>query len=162
AVFIPSFFMEGAARSLFLPLSLAVGFSMVASFILSSTFVPVLSCWILRQSGSTSDHVRESSFARFQRKYADSAQRIISLRRPITAGYVVAAIILILFVGGRLGREIFPRVDAGQLQLRMHAPTGTRIERTEELALQTLDQIKEEAGQDKVDVSLGFVGVQPS
>src|SRR5207245_1947871 len=48
AVFIPSFFMQGAARNLFVPLSLAVGFSMVTSYLLSSTFVPVVSCWLLR------------------------------------------------------------------------------------------------------------------
>src|SRR5437588_5330889 len=48
AVFLPSFFMEGAARALFVPLSLAVGFSMVTSYVLSSTFVPVLSVWLLR------------------------------------------------------------------------------------------------------------------
>jgi multidrug efflux pump subunit AcrB len=43
AVFLPSFFMQGAARALFVPLSLAVGFAMIASYILSSTFVPVVS-----------------------------------------------------------------------------------------------------------------------
>ena len=48
AVFIPSFFMQGAARGLFVPMSLAVGFSMIASYILSSTFVPVVSTWLLR------------------------------------------------------------------------------------------------------------------
>ena len=48
AVFIPSFFMQGAARALFVPLSLAVGFSMIACYLLSSTFVPVLSVWLLR------------------------------------------------------------------------------------------------------------------
>ena len=48
AVFIPSFFMQGAPRAMFVPLSLAVGFSMVASYLLSSTFVPVLSVWLLR------------------------------------------------------------------------------------------------------------------
>src|SRR6185369_17385371 len=56
AVFLPSFFMAGAARSLFVPLSLAFGFSMVASYFLSSTFVPVLSVWLLRHyhpTGST-------------------------------------------------------------------------------------------------------------
>src|SRR5262245_15504763 len=49
AVFVPSFFMEGAARALFVPLSLAVGFAMVTSYFLSSTFVPVLSVWLLKQ-----------------------------------------------------------------------------------------------------------------
>src|SRR5262249_32735410 len=48
AVFLPSLFMEGAARSLFVPMALAVGFSMLASYVLSSSFVPVLSTWLLR------------------------------------------------------------------------------------------------------------------
>ena len=48
AVFIPAFFMQGAAKALFTPLALAVGFSMIASFVLSSTLVPVLSVWLLR------------------------------------------------------------------------------------------------------------------
>ena len=47
AVFVPSFFMTGVSRSLFVPLSLAVGFSMIASFLLSSSLVPVLSVWLL-------------------------------------------------------------------------------------------------------------------
>src|SRR6185295_16958453 len=48
AVFVPSFFMVGAAGAMFLPLSLAVGFAMVASYLLSSTLVPILSIWLLR------------------------------------------------------------------------------------------------------------------
>src|SRR5208283_3492654 len=47
AVFAPSFLMVGSTRALFVPLSLAVGFSMVASFFLSSTLVPVLSAWLI-------------------------------------------------------------------------------------------------------------------
>ncbi|MBC7815557.1 MAG: efflux RND transporter permease subunit, partial [Planctomycetaceae bacterium] len=50
AVFVPSFFMQGAARELFVPLSLAVGFSMIASYLLSSTFVPVVSTWLLKRT----------------------------------------------------------------------------------------------------------------
>jgi preprotein translocase subunit SecF len=53
AVFIPSFLMEGAARALFVPLALAVGFAMIASYILSSTFVPVLSVWLLKGKHGT-------------------------------------------------------------------------------------------------------------
>ncbi|HYH64587.1 MAG TPA: efflux RND transporter permease subunit, partial [Urbifossiella sp.] len=50
AVFIPAFVMEGAARGLFLPLALAVGFAMIASYVLSSTFVPVLCVWLLKNT----------------------------------------------------------------------------------------------------------------
>src|SRR3984957_15930645 len=49
AVFVPMFFMEGAIRNMFTPLSLAVSFSMIASYLLSSTFVPVASIWLLRR-----------------------------------------------------------------------------------------------------------------
>src|SRR5579864_866893 len=48
AIFSPTLFMEGAAKAMFLPLSLAVGFAMVTSYLLSSTLVPVLSVWVLR------------------------------------------------------------------------------------------------------------------
>ena len=47
AVFVPSLFMVGVARSLFVPLSLAVGFAMLASYLLSNTLAPVLSAWLL-------------------------------------------------------------------------------------------------------------------
>src|SRR5207249_2239723 len=48
AVFIPSFFMAGVGRQLFVPLSLAVGFAMLSSYVLSSTLVPVLSTWLMK------------------------------------------------------------------------------------------------------------------
>src|SRR5262245_16841778 len=84
AVFIPSFFMQGAARALFVPLALAVGFSMIASYLLSSTLVPVLCVWLLRarmkdeggrmkedQAGSSSSFIPHSSsfFERVQSAY---------------------------------------------------------------------------------------------
>ena len=51
----------------------------------------------------------------------------------------MAAAVLWL-VGGRLGTEIFPTVDAGQFQLRLRAPVGTRIERTEQIARHVQDR----------------------
>ncbi len=50
AVFVPSFFMIGVGRQLFVPLSLAVAFSMIASYLLSSSLVPVFSTWLMREA----------------------------------------------------------------------------------------------------------------
>src|SRR5436309_2566298 len=83
AVFIPSFFMEGAARALFVPLSLAVGFSMVASYLLASTLVPVLSTWTIRaqREGEIETAKKISSgFQRFQEFYAGAARKVVSVR----------------------------------------------------------------------------------
>ena len=65
-----------------------------------------------------------------------------------------------MIVGGDLGREIFPQVDAGQFALRLRGPPGTRIEETEKLANRTLDVIAREVGKENVEITLGFVGVQ--
>jgi multidrug efflux pump subunit AcrB len=160
AVFIPAFFMSGAARSLFVPLSLAVGFSMVGSFILSSTVVPVLSVWLLR-SAPRHDEAGESLFERFRNAYARLASAVIRRRRTIVVSYLAICSLVIAVVGGALGTEIFPTVDTGQFQLRLRAQPGTQIARTEQIALQVLEAIKREVGPDNVEISLGFVGTPP-
>ena len=160
AVFVPSFFMVGAARAMFLPLSLAVGFAMVASYLLSSTLVPILSVWLLRGH----EHVEASAvpgagaFARFQQRYARGAARVVSARWVAVAAYVVSALVIGL-VGRGLGTDIFPKVDTGQLQVRLRAPTGTRVDDTEQVALRALDIIKGEVGADNVAITLAFLGV---
>ena len=65
AVFIPSFFMTGPAHSLFLPLSLAVGFAMLASYLLSSSLVPVLANWMLKPTRKIDEKDSEGGFCRF-------------------------------------------------------------------------------------------------
>src|SRR5919108_1363761 len=81
AVFIPSFFMQGAAKALFVPLSLAVGFSMIASYILSSTFVPVMSSWLLRHY-HVDTHQSSSwfSMSSLQNGYAWLLQGVLRVR----------------------------------------------------------------------------------
>ncbi len=171
AVFIPSFFMQGAALALFVPLSLAVGFAMIASYILSSTFVPVLSVWVLRHvaTGHLSRLEEEGtfSFGRFRSVYARTLRAALPFRWLLVGGYFVAAGLLIWWVGGQLGKEIFPTVDAGIFQMRLRAPDGTRIERTEEIAKEALEIIKQEAGNDaegksNVAISLGYLGLVAS
>jgi multidrug efflux pump subunit AcrB len=157
AVFIPAFFMQGAARALFVPLALAVGFSMIASFILSSTLVPILSVWFLR--GHAGDIHDTSFFARVQNAYARLLRPIVAVRWLLVLVYLIASLAVIWVFGQKLGTEIFPTVDSGQLALRLRAPTGTRVELTEQLALKVLDLIKREAGPDHIALTMGLVGV---
>ena len=74
--------------------------------------------------------------------------------------YLLIAGAMTYLVGRTLGREIFPVVDAGQIQLRLRAPAGTRIEATEKLAQKALESIAREVGPDNVEITLGYVGVQ--
>src|SRR5579883_601402 len=156
SVFVPSFFMVGVGRQLFVPLSLAVGFAMVSSYVLSSTLVPVLSTWIMRQAHG------EDLETGFRRTYRGILRGLLKVRWPLVTAYTVLAAMLLLYLVPRTPTELFPTVDAGQFQLRLRAPIGTRIERTEEIELQALDVIRQAAGPDNVLITTAFIGVQPA
>jgi multidrug efflux pump subunit AcrB len=160
AVFVSSFFMQGAARALFVPLSLAVGYSMIASYFLSSTFVPVMSVWLLK-SGHKSGHDRQTLFDRFRAGYERVLASFVSLRWIIVPAYLVGCIAIISLIVPQLGRGVFPVVDAGQFRLRMRAPDGTHIEKAEALAKQALSIIGDEFGKDQIELTLGYVGMIP-
>jgi multidrug efflux pump subunit AcrB len=164
AVFVPSFFMTGVSRSLFVPLSLAVGFAMMASFFLSSSLVPVLSVWWLRNSHRTRDedpHARDW-VERLRDGLAAILQRVAPARGLLVVTYLVVTVGVVVAIGMTLGREIFPPSGVKAFQLRFRAPAGTKFESTELLGRDVLDVIRDTAGSDNVDITLGYVGVQPS
>lgn len=167
AVFVPSFFMQGAARSLFIPLSLAVGFSMIASYILSSTFVPVLSVWLLRHRGhvatsETAGSTSHSAFDRIAAAYGGLTKRLVSWRWVVVPAYLVASALIIAGVGSNLGLEIFPNAGVNEFRLRFRAPDGTHFDTSEQYALGVLDAVSEHVGPQNVQITLGYVGTIPS
>jgi multidrug efflux pump subunit AcrB len=159
AVFIPAFFMVGAAKALFVPLALAVGFAMLASFILSSTLVPILMVWLLPKK---TRHASEKE-GPIVKLYGGLVKAAVATRWALVPAYLAAAGLVIWQFGPRLGTEIFPKVDEGQFALRFRAPAGTQVAITEGIAKKILDIIAREAGgADKVAMSIGMVGVHNS
>jgi multidrug efflux pump subunit AcrB len=159
AVFLPSFLMVGVTRALFVPLSMAVGFAMIASYLLSSTFVPVVYIWLNRQMHrSQKESEGKTRFDHFRDRYAGWVERILARRHLVIVAYFAVAAVVIFLLGPLIGREIFPHIPQNQFQLRLRAPAGTRIEVTEQDTLKALDDIKKLAGPGNVDISLGYVG----
>ena len=161
AVFVPSFFMTGVTRALFLPLSLAVAFSMIASFLLSSSLLPVMFLWMHRRravgAGRPKGHW---SFDAFREKWRAGLHRLAGWRWLIVGAYVAIALLIIVVLGPRLGEELFPQVANNQFRLRLEAPFGTRAEDTANLATEVLRQISDAAGPGNVATTLGYVGTQ--
>jgi multidrug efflux pump subunit AcrB len=160
AVFVPSFFMVGVGRQLFVPLSLAVGFAMISSYLLSSSLVPVLATWLMKKGHSGEE--REGLFGKTRSFYSSYLKRALQFRWLLAGGYLLAAFVLLYLLAPRLGTEIFPDVNAPQFQIRLRAPTGTRVERTELVALKALDVLNREIGADNISITSGFIGVQPA
>ncbi|MCZ2074353.1 MAG: efflux RND transporter permease subunit [Bryobacterales bacterium] len=160
SVFVPSFFMTGLGRQLFVPLSLAVGFAMISSYVLSTTLVPIMAVRLMRKENHRPGDA--GLLGTLKRFYTWYLSRVLRFRWPLAAVYAATSIGLIAVLVPRLGTQIFPDVDFGQFQLRLRAPTGTRVERTETIALKTLDLLQQEIGKESIAISTAFIGVQPS
>ncbi|MGE0704910.1 MAG: efflux RND transporter permease subunit, partial [Vicinamibacterales bacterium] len=161
AVFTPALFMVGPGRALFVPLALAVTFSMAASYVLARTFVPVMAVWLLRPSHGV-DVSGLGRFERLREGYGRALGRVVAWRWALVGLYLVVASGVVYTLGVTAGTEVFPRVDTGQLQLRIKAPAGTRVERTELIAQRVLQFLSDEAGRENVQGSIGYVGIQPT
>lgn len=159
AVFVPTFFMEGAPRELFAPLALAVGFSMISSYILSSMFVPVLCVWLLKNRVGQRHETSESGFVR---AYRGLVRGIIAVRWVSIPVYVGLCGFLVTWSSRQIGTEIFPAIDAGEFRLRLRVADGTHIETTEVVTKRVLETISEEVGKDRIRLTLGYVGTVPA
>lgn len=159
AVFLPSFFLAGVGRQLFVPLSLAVAFAMIASYLLSSTMVPVLSTWMMKEK--LNDEEQSGLFGKVHHAYSRYLHATLRFRWPLVVGYLVLSVLFVTLALPHMGTEIFPEVNAPVFQLRLRAPTGTRIEETERLVLRGLDVIKQTVGENNVTITSDYVGTQP-
>jgi multidrug efflux pump subunit AcrB len=153
-VFTSVVFLEGPSKYLFTPLGLAVVFAMLASYGLSRTLTPITIGLLLKsEHHGTEDGSRRNLFSRFQAGFDRGFERMRKIyvtlltyllhRRAIVP--VVGALILglgaamLVFVG----RDFFPLIDGGQIQLHVRAPAGTRIEATEKTFQAVEDKIRE-------------------
>lgn len=203
AVFAPAFTMSGIPGALFLPLALAIGFSMIVSFFLSQTFVPIMANWLMiahpkkgasQHPGITQDEAdfvatglpleserdtlnqkkilveREdfnndgkiSYFERFRNRFMRFIDRILPHRKSVVLMYLVLVIAAAALLLANIGRDVLPKVNSSQFQLRMRAPDGTRLERTEEKANKVLAELKNMVGTAHLSISSVYVGQHPA
>ncbi|ADB36525.1 efflux RND transporter permease subunit [Spirosoma linguale] len=182
AVFAPAFVMSGVPRSMFLPLSLSVGFAMIASFLLSQTFVPVLANWLLKShpvheaptlaldaqerhailDESAHPVANAKGFEKFKQRYSSLLEKVLNRRGLVVGGYLAGSIAIIVICFMVIGTDILPHGNSHQFQMRLRIPDGTRVERTEMATLKVLDIIKEAVGKDAVEISSAYVGTVPS
>ncbi|MFD1256615.1 efflux RND transporter permease subunit [Mucilaginibacter terrae] len=192
AVFAPSFLMTGVPKAMFLPLSLSIGLTMIVSYIIAQTLVPILSNWMINAEqyqhghhGQTHAHAGEALdrqeeqqvsshlkaeqdhpeqndfFERVKLRYMTIIQKWMPNKKMIVPVYLV--LVLALALGGFLliGKDMMPKLNNGQFQIRIKEPDGTRLERTETKLKQVL-QIVDSTSNHHVAISSGYVGLIPS
>jgi multidrug efflux pump subunit AcrB len=172
-VFLPMFFLSGVARYLFVPLAEAVSFAMLASYGWSRTIVPTMAMYLLssedeyipeEHQGEKQGFLRrqqqrfERAFERFREGYRDALGFALEKSIVFSACFLGFCVLSggLIFV---LGRDFFPKVDAGQIRLHFRARSGLRIEETARLADQIDSEIRRTIPADELDTILDNLGV---
>ena len=160
AVFAPAFMMTGIPGSLFMPLALAIGFSMLLSFMLSQTFVPVMANWLMKDK-ENHEHT-EDKFDGFKNRFVLFLQSIMSKRKSILIVSFILVTVGAFLMYNSTGKDVLPTVNSSQFQVRIKAPEGTRIEKTELKIKQVLAELETIIGKDHIAISSVFIGQHPS
>jgi multidrug efflux pump subunit AcrB len=168
-VFTSVIFLEGAAKYLFTPLGLAVVFAMLASYALSRTLTPITIGLLLKSEHHGSDSAPRGFFARFHAAFERGFDRMregyVALLTTLLNRWLIVPIIAIfvLALGSALamfvGRDFFPAIDGGQIQLHVRAPAGTRIEATERIFQAIEDKIREVIPERERDLIVDNIGL---
>jgi len=191
AVFAPSFIMNGIPRAMFLPLSLSIGFAMIVSYILAQSLVPVISNWLLKEEkfrykhGQVHAHAGEAmnkeeimqiedhlkheleepgkndAFEKLKLSFMNILQKLMKKRKLTIALYLTGVFCLSALAFVKIGKDLMPKVNGSQFQVRLKAPDGTRLERTEIILKQAL-AIIDTTVQHHVEISSAYVGLVPS
>ena len=187
AVFAPAFIMTGVPKGMFMPLSLSVGFAMIASYLLSQTFVPVVANWWLKGHLHSSKHETKilpdlsqkreklyehyerghdhqvGGFERFKLKYLTVLDTLLKNGLTSIIIYLVGSFSIVIVGFMIIGKDIMPKIEhSHQFQMRLIGQEGLRIERTEEAVIKTIGVIQDIVGKENVDITSAFVGMTPS
>ena len=157
SVFIPAFIMQDPLRSLFMPLTLGVGFAMISSYLLSSMFVPIMSVALLKHHGGHGEK-KPGLFDRVLSVYEGVVGWFVRLRWLTVPIYLVACALVLGVLGMQVGTELFPQIDSGEFVLRFRPPPGSNYELTRQMAIKCLEVIEAEAKPEHIAITMGYVG----
>ena len=166
AVLTPAFIMAGIPRDMFMPLSMAVAFAMVFSFLASQTFVPILANWLmknkLKQVYKSKTKRQRKFFEKFRLRYSQVVRVSHKRSRVLFIGYVAIAIGAIALLLPVIGMDIMPTSNSGDFQIRIEAPQGSRLEKTEGIVKDIIGDIKSILPENGLSITSAYVGMQPS
>jgi hydrophobe/amphiphile efflux-1 (HAE1) family protein len=173
-VFLPTVFLEGQSRLLFIPLTFTISFSLFASFLVSRTVTPLL-CFHWLRGGHESRPVPgpggglkaqlDRLFAwsgvildRMDTLYQRQLNWALNHRKTLIGGILVvlASALAILPL---VGSEFFPQSDESQFLVQVRAPVGTRVEETERIVKRMEDIIRSTAKPEEIKTIVSSIGV---
>ena len=173
-VFFPVMFLYGVSRFLFTALALAVVLSLIASYVVALTVVPLFCAKLIKGHSvdGASEHGEPKGWGRrfnawFNLKFRQMLDRYegvlnLALLRPLATVLGITGLFLFsLALYPLIGKAYFPRTDPGQFVINLKAPTGTRIERTDQLVEHVEQIVREVVPAKDLRIIVSNIGVTP-
>ena len=171
-VFFPVVFLYGVSRFLFSALALAVAFSLVASYLVAMSVVPLYCSRFIRPHEADEEIGQRRSFFksfslgfdrlynRLLEKYDTAVGRALA-RPKTTVAVILGFCVLSLALYPLLGVAFFPRTDPGQFVINIKAPTGTRLELTEQYIARVESDIRQVVPERDLGMIVSNIGITP-
>ncbi len=183
--FFPVVFLYGVAKFLFSALALAFCLSLLASFVVAMTVIPLFCSRFLKAvPHAAHEHAQDEEYEvepttpadhswwdRFNAGFNRSFNKVLDfyelwVRRALTRPGLTVAVLSGVFLASLaiyplLGLAFFPQTDAGQFTINLKVPTGTRIENTEQYVAKVEQLIRHEIGQKDLKMVVSNIGVVP-
>ena len=170
-VFFPVVFLYGVSRYLFIALALGVVLALAASYLVAMTLVPLFCARFIKTARGRGGHQSKSPFGRlvtgFNHRYDQLLLRYDrtvekALARPVaTILIIMASFVVSLALYPLLGVAFFPRTDPGQFVINLKAPTGSRLEVTNDFVARIENDIREVVGKDDLQMIVSNIGLTP-
>ncbi len=172
-VFFPVVFLYGVSRFLFIALASSVISALFASYVVAMTVVPMYCAKLMHKHEADEELEGDtvSIFGRVVRRFNHQFEKMLvnydktlakTLLRPVSAVVGLAGIsLLCLSLYPFLGVSFFPRTDAGQFVINLKAPSGTRVELTENYVKQVEDIIRQTIPKDELQMVVSNIGITP-
>ena len=170
-VFFPVVFLYGVSRYLFMALALGVVLALAASYLVAMTVVPLFCARFIKTAHGKGGHYPDNTFGRlasgFNRRYDQLLMRYDTavnkvLARPVTTIVIVMGLFVAsLLLYPVLGVAFFPRTDPGQFVINLKAPTGSRLEVTNDLVARIENDIRQVVDKDDLQMIVSNIGLTP-
>ena len=180
-VFFPVTFFYGVSKYLFTDLALGVVISIFASYVFAMTVVPLYCAKFVRiaphehQAGEGEEfeaHRRKGWFTTVVHKFNEQFRRLLdyyekqvsrALERPGRTALIILGgiVLLVAVVFPFVGQSYFPRTDPGQFVIEVKAPSGTRLEITDQYIAQVEADIRSVIGKNDLQMIVSNIGITP-
>jgi len=165
-VLAPLALMPGMGKFLFLPMTLAVMFAMTSSYLLSRTFVPCASAFLLSHAAANAKPQAAGIFAWMQTKidrgiefYVKCLDVVLRHKAITIAGSFGLLVVTLVALVPIMRRDFFPEVDSGAFEIAVRAPAGTRVEETERLVEQVENYINKTIPKNDLELVVSEIGL---